>query len=224
MDINDSTLFSVVNIILVDIFLGGDNAVVIALACHRLPQKSRNKAILFGTFLAVLLRITLTAIMLSLLQIPYLLSIGGLFLVYIAYKLVSDKPEESQIKAGTTFIQAVRIIVFADLVMGLDNILGIAGAAKGNLFLVIFGLSISVPIIIWGSKLILVAMDHFPGLIYIGSAILAFTASNMIAEEPKFYTFFHGHPHYKSIITTTLIIGVIFIGLFRNHRKSTTAF
>jgi YjbE family integral membrane protein len=220
MDVHNSLLFSVINIILIDIILGGDNAVVIAMACRKLPSRSRNKAILMGTILAVLLRIVLTAIMLSLLQIPYLLFIGGCFLVLIAYKLIADKDDDPNIKAGTSFFSAVRTIVFADLVMGLDNILGIAGAANGNLLLVVLGLCVSVPIIIWGSKLILVAMDHVPGLIYLGSAVLAYTASGMIAGEPKFHVFFADHLQYKSIITALIIVGVLFGGWIKNHGES----
>lgn len=224
MELEDGLFFSVLNIILIDIILGGDNAVVIAMACRKLPAKSRNKAILMGTLLAVLLRILLTAIMLSLLQIPYLLFVGGGFLIFIAYKLIGDKNEDPNIKAGTSLFSAVKTIVFADLVMGLDNILGIAGAAKGNLLLVVLGLCVSVPIIIWGSKLILVAMDHVPGLIYLGSAVLAYTASGMITGEPKFHDFFLAHPAYKSMITTFLIVGVLLIGWLRNHGESSRVY
>jgi len=220
MEVHDGIFFSVLNIILIDIILGGDNAVVIAMACRRLPAKSRNKAIFTGTFLAVLLRIVLTAIMLSLLQIPYLLFIGGCFLVFIAFKLVADKHEDPNIKAGTSFFAAVRTIVFADLVMGLDNILGIAGAAKGNLLLVVLGLCVSVPIIIWGSKLILTAMDHVPGLIYLGAAVLAYTASGMITGEPRFNDYFSEHASLKTMVTTVMIIGVLFAGWIRNHSES----
>ncbi|MGV3488185.1 MAG: TerC family protein [Tuberibacillus sp.] len=220
MEVHDGLIFSVLNIILIDILLGGDNAVVIAMASRKLPPASRNKAIFTGTFLAVMLRVVLTAIMLSLLQIPYLLFIGGAFLVYIAFKLVVDKHEDPNIKAGTSFFSAVRTIVFADLVMGLDNILGIAGASKGNLALVVGGLCFSVPIIIWGSKLILTALDHLPGLIYLGGAVLAYTAAGMITGEPKFSDYFMAHPPFKTIVTSILIISVLFAGWMKNHGES----
>nr|WP_038112189.1 TerC family protein [Tuberibacillus calidus] len=220
MVINEEIILSVINIILIDLVLGGDNAVVIAMACRKLPQKSRNKAIITGTFLAVLVRLVLTAMVLSLLAIPYLLFVGGCFLVYIAFKLISDKHEDPNIKASTSFFTAVRTIVMADLVMGLDNILGIAGAAKGNLLLVVIGLSISVPIIVWGSKLILTAMDHIPGLIYLGSAVLAYTASGMITGEPSFHDFFAEHPSFKTMVTTLIMTGVLFLGWVFNHSES----
>ncbi|TCP29742.1 YjbE family integral membrane protein [Scopulibacillus darangshiensis] len=221
--LTDHLLISVLNIVLIDIILGGDNAVVIALACRRLPVRQRNKAILLGTGLAVILRIVLTAMMVSLLQVPYLLLIGGLMLIYIAFKLLINKEEDVNIKAGTSLLSAVRTIVFADLVMGLDNVLGIAGAAKGNILLVILGLSVSVPIIIWGSKIILNAMEHVPGLIYIGGAVLAYTASGMIMSEPKIHSFFLGHPEMKTTFTVIIIVGVLLSGLLINNIKSNNA-
>lgn len=217
---DQETLFAVLNIIFIDVILGGDNAVVIALACRNLPDHRRNKAIFLGTGLAVIMRILLTAIVLSLLQIPYLLMIGGLLLIFIAYKLIADKDEGVNIKSGQSLFSAIRTIVVADIVMGLDNILGIAGAAHGNLLLVVLGLCVSVPIIIWGSKLILTAMDHVPGLIYIGGAVLGYTASGMIMGEPMVRDIFSGQPHIKTILTAVIIIGILLIGWIRNQSSS----
>ncbi|HSU79002.1 MAG TPA: YjbE family putative metal transport protein, partial [Candidatus Angelobacter sp.] len=152
MSLSQDTFFAILNIVIIDIILGGDNAVVIALACRKLPENRRNKAIFLGTGLAVILRVCLTAVTVTLLKIPLLLLIGGLLLLFIAYKLIANQNEDMTIKAGNTLWSAIRTIVVADLVMGLDNILGIAGASNGRIELVILGLCISVPIIIWGSK------------------------------------------------------------------------
>lgn len=223
MEFNGELVLAVLNIILIDIVLGGDNAVVIALACRKLPEHRRNKAILLGTGLAVLLRFFLTAITLSLLQVPYLLLVGGLLLIIIAYNLLADQHEEPNISSGSTLLSAVKTIVFADLVMGLDNVLGIAGAAKGHLGLVMMGLFISVPIIIWGSKLILTAMEHIPALIYIGGAVLAYTATSMIIGEPKIHEWFVAHPSLKTTLYVTVIVGVLLAGWWKNHTNSQSA-
>jgi YjbE family integral membrane protein len=217
MPLTQDTLIAIINIVIIDIILGGDNAVVIALACRRLPEKRRNKAIILGTGLAVILRICLTAVTVTLLKIPFLLLIGGLLLLFIAYKLIANHNEDMTIKAGNTLWSAVRTIVVADLVMGLDNILGIAGASNGRIELVILGLCISVPIIIWGSKIILVAMDHIPGLIYIGGGVLAYTASKMILGEPIIEQWLEGHLTLKSIVTLSLILAVLVLGWFKNY-------
>jgi len=223
MSLSQDTFFAILNIVIIDIILGGDNAVVIALACRKLPENRRNKAIFLGTGLAVILRICLTAVTVTLLKIPLLLLIGGVLLLFIAYKLIANQNEDMTIKAGNTLWSAIRTIVVADLVMGLDNILGIAGASNGRIELVILGLCISVPIIIWGSKLILVAMDYIPGLIYIGGGVLAYTASKMIVGEPLIEQWLEEHLTLKPVITLSLIIGVLVLGWFKNfvgHRSS----
>ncbi len=170
-------LTSVLMIVGIDVVLGGDNAIVIALASRNLPESKRNKAILIGTLLAIVLRIVLTILAVYLLDIPFLQLIGGVLLTLIAVNLLTDNSNDlSSIQGKTTLFQAVRTIVFADLVMGFDNVIAIAGAAHGRFSLVIIGLLISIPIIIWGSKLILMLMERFPFLIYCGAAILAYTA------------------------------------------------
>ncbi|GGH84004.1 YjbE family integral membrane protein [Pullulanibacillus pueri] len=222
MEISLDTLIAIVNIIVIDIILGGDNAVVIALACRNLPERRRNKAIILGTGLAVILRILLTAIMLSLLQIPYLLFAGGIFLIYIAFKLIADKEDDINIKSGTTLFGAVRTIVIADLIMGLDNILGIAGASHGNLILVMIGLCVSVPIIIWGSKVILVAMDHLPALIYLGGGVLGYTAAEMIIHEPSIHDLLKPFPQAKAVLTVSIIIIILLLGWIKNNSIKST--
>jgi YjbE family integral membrane protein len=223
MSFTQDTFIAIINIVIIDIILGGDNAVVIALACRRLPENRRNKAIILGTGLAVILRIFLTVVTVTLLKIPFLLLIGGLLLLFIAYKLIANQDEDMTIKAGNTLWSAIRTIVVADLVMGLDNILGIAGASNGRIELVILGLCISVPIIIWGSKIILIAMDHIPGLIYIGGGVLAYTASKMIWGEPTVEQWLDGHLTLKSILTLSMILGVLILGWFKNYLGTRTS-
>lgn len=205
-------------IIGIDLVLGGDNAIVIALAARNLPESKRNKAIFLGTGLAIVTRVLLTVIALYLLTIPYLQLIGGFLLLIIAYKLLTDNDENaSNIKSGTTLLQAVRTIVLADIVMGFDNVLAIAGAADNNVLLVILGLLISIPIIIWGSKIILKLMDRFPILVYIGAGILAYTAGTMITHEKKLEPFFNTYGSLHLFIPALTIIFVIMLGLVSNR-------
>ncbi|MDM5187494.1 TerC family protein [Bacillus sp. DX4.1] len=211
-------LTSILMIIGIDVVLGGDNAIVIALASRNLPEHKRNKAIFIGTILAIVLRILLTILTVYLLDIPFLQLIGGIFLTLIAVNLLTDNSNDlSSIQAKTTLFQAIRTIVFADLVMGFDNVLAIAGAAHGNIILVIIGLLISIPIIIWGSKLILRFMERFPFLIYCGGAVLAYTAGTMITHEPRLTNFFNHNPTFTTSIPFLFIFTVLFIGYVVQH-------
>ncbi|MFT8870875.1 MAG: TerC family protein [Sporolactobacillus sp.] len=211
-----SPLLFIIKIIFIDIILGGDNAVVIALACRRLPERRRNEAIFLGTGIAVVVRIGLTAIVVSLLNIPFLMLIGGVFLIVIALRLIVNKEEKLHIQAGRSLFSAVRTIVMADAVMGLDNMLAIAGAARGHIGYIAVGLIFSVPIIVWGSKLILIAMEHFPLLIYLGGGVLLYTASEMILEEPKLALFYSDVPELVTLFPPVLILAVTLIGWFIN--------
>ena len=170
-------------IIAIDIVLGGDNALVIAMASRKLPTDQKKKAIFYGTALAILIRIIATVAAAMLLNIKFLFLIGGLILVWISYKLLAEENDSHEIKAGNNLTQAIKTIVLADVMMGLDNVLAIAGAAQGDMLIIIIGLLISVPIMIWGSHLILKAMERFPWIIYAGSAVLAWTAAKMITHE-----------------------------------------
>lgn len=213
-------LTSILMIVGIDVVLGGDNAIVIALASRNLPESKRNKAIFIGTSLAIVLRIFLTILAVYLLDIPFLQLIGGILLTLIAVNLLTDNSNDlSSIQAKTTLFQAVRTIVFADLVMGFDNVLAIAGAAHGNILLVIVGLFISIPIIIWGSKLILLLMERFPLLIYCGGAILAYTAGKMITHEARLATFFHQNPTFTAGIPFLFVLTVLAIGIIVQHVK-----
>lgn len=208
-------------IISIDIILGGDNAVVIALASRNLPPEQRNKAILFGTGLAIAARVLLTVVALYLLQIPFLQLIGGLLLFYIAFKLLTDTEETDHIKAGDSLAAAVKTIVFADIVMGFDNVLAIAGASHNNILLVIIGLLVSVPIIVWGSRIILHMMDKFPLLIYFGAGILAYTAAEMVKEDRYMMQYMEDFPYIHQWFAVIMVIIIITLGYWINKRKGT---
>ncbi len=178
-------------IIMIDILLGGDNAVVIALACRQLPPNLRIKGILWGTAGAIVLRVILIAFALTLLQIPYLKIVGAVLLFWIGVKLLApqDEDEHSNIQASDKLWAAVKTVIVADLVMSIDNVIAIAGAATGaggqhQLPLVIFGLVVSIPIIIWGSQLVLKLMDRFPLIIAVGGMLLGWIAGTMAHSDP----------------------------------------
>lgn len=175
---------AVLQIIAIDIVLGGDNAVVIALASRRLPQQQRRQAIFWGVFGAIALRVILIFFALQLLQIPYLKIVGGLLLFWIGLKLMAPQDEGGhEIDASTNLLGAIKTIIVADAVMSLDNVIAIAAAAKDSLGLVVFGLVVSVPIIVWGSKLVLMLMDRFPIVIVGGAALLGWIAGDMLVHD-----------------------------------------
>jgi YjbE family integral membrane protein len=178
-------------IIMIDILLGGDNAVVIALACRQLPANLRLKGILWGTAGAIVLRVILIAFALTLLQIPYLKLIGAALLLWIGVKLLAPQHEDehSSVQGSDRLWGAVKTVIIADLVMSIDNVIAIAGAATGaggqhQLPLVIFGLLVSIPIIVWGSQLVLSLMDRFPSIIVVGGMLLGWIAGTMAHSDP----------------------------------------
>lgn len=178
------TIWALLAIVLIDVVLGGENALVIAMAAKQLPEHLRKRAMLWGTFGAVAVRFACVAALTYLLMIPGLRLVGGLMLIYIAWKLTSTNEEHGNVKAATTFWGAMGTIVMADAVMGLDNALAIAGAAGGNWLLIIFGLLISVPIILYGSTLVGKIMDKYPDSIFVGAFVLYVVAIKMIVHEP----------------------------------------
>jgi len=182
-------LSALMAIVVIDIVLAGDNAIVIALAARQLPPRLQRRAIVWGALGAVGVRIVLTAAVVWLLKIPGLLAVGGALLVWIAWKLL--QPDESQPPGAdehapvvTGFWGAMRTVIVADALMGLDNVLAVAGAAHGNLLLVVLGLAISVPIVMWGSTLVLKVVERFPSVVYLGSGVLVWTAVTMMLNEP----------------------------------------
>ena len=177
-------------IIMIDVLLGGDNAVVIALACRQLPPQLRTKGILWGTAGAIVLRVILIAFALTLLQLPFLKLVGAALLLWIGVKLlVPDDDEHSSIQGSDKLWAAVKTVIVADLVMSVDNVIAIAGAATGagaqhQMPLVIFGLLVSIPIIVWGSQLVLKLMDRFPFIITAGGMLLGWIAGTMAHSDP----------------------------------------
>ncbi|MFC0557665.1 TerC family protein [Halalkalibacter alkalisediminis] len=208
-------LISLLTIIGIDIILGGDNAIVVALACRNLPKEIRNRAIILGIGLALVTRMSLTVVAVQLLEIPFLLAISGALLIYIAYSLLSDQADKRDIDGGTNLWSAIKAIIIADLVMGFDNVIAVAGAAHGDHLLVMIGLLVSVPIIIWGSKLILNVFDRFPIIVYLGAGILAYTASRMITHEEMLAPLFSQHPLFTLTFKIFIIAGVIIAGVIR---------
>lgn len=177
-------LSTFISIIIIDLVLAGDNAVVIALAAKKLPHAQRLKAIYIGTGGAILLRVMLTAVAVWLLTIPYLQAIGGLILIPVAYKLLKhDDSADANINSADNLLQAIKTIIIADAAMSFDNVLAVAGAAKGHFPLVVFGLLISIPIVVYCSRLISTLMDKYPVLIMLGTAILCWTAGGMIVHD-----------------------------------------
>jgi YjbE family integral membrane protein len=177
-------------IIMIDILLGGDNAVVIALACRNLPAKQRTQGIIYGTLGAIILRVILIAFALALLAIPYLKIVGALLLVWIGVKLMLPEGEDAhKISSSDKLWAAVKTVIVADLVMSVDNVLAIAGAAQGagqqhQLPLVIFGLLVSIPIIVFGSQIVLKLMERFPVIITLGATLLGWIAGQMAYTDP----------------------------------------
>lgn len=178
-------------IILIDLVLAGDNAIVIALAARKLPPNLQRKAILWGTVGAIGVRSLMTFAVVWLLQIPGLMLVGGLGLLWIAFNLInSDGDEEHDDVAAATFWGAMKTIVVADALMGIDNVLGVAGAASGSFELVALGLMISIPIVMFGSQLVLKLVARWPIIIPLGGAVLAFTSAQMVVNESLFKEFF----------------------------------
>lgn len=199
-------------VILIDLVLGGDNSIIIALAVRNLPPSKRKTAILWGTIGAVLIRVAATFLVVWLLEIPGLLMTGGLLLIWMAYKLLVDEKKEHQAIESTGSWGAIRTIIVADAAMGIDNMLAVAGAAHNHFIVVAFGLLISIPIVVLGSTIVIKLIDRFPIIIYLGAMVIAYTAGTMIVEEPILHSFFTGNPYLKWIVISVIVLGVIIIG------------
>lgn len=210
---------SFIVIVGIDLFLAGDNAIVIALAAGRLPHEQRKKAVLLGTIGAIAIRIICTVSVVYLLMVPGLHFAGGLALIWIAYKLlVPQAGGTKQIKAATGIWAAVRTIIVADALMSLDNMLAVAGAAKSDPFLVIFGLLVSVPLLMGGSAIIMKLIDRYQWLIYVGSGILAMTAGEMLFSEGFVHRLFEGTADWVEWPIVLVIIAVV-LGLGYMEKK-----
>lgn len=213
-------LTALLSIVVIDLVLAGDNAIVIALAARNLPSHLQKKAIVWGTIGAVVVRSAMTIGVVWLLKIPGLLLIGGLALVWIAYKLLADDGNGDEHGAGaTTLMGAMKTIIIADAVMGVDNVLAVAGAAHGSFLLVVLGLIISIPIVVWGSSLVLKLMARFPAIIYLGAGVLAFTAVKMIVSEPLVKAFFAENPVIYWGLYVVIIGGVLGAGYLTQKKN-----
>jgi YjbE family integral membrane protein len=201
-------LYDLLTIVLLDLVLAGDNAVVIALAARNLPSSLQKRAVFWGTFGAVALRIVLTLLVVYLLNLPGLMLAGGLLLIPIAWKLLAPAHGEQDIAPAGNFFVALRTIILADALMGLDNVLAIAGAAKGHMGLVVIGLLISVPLVVGGSTLILKLIERFPIIIYAGAAAIAWTAGRMISHEKLWLDWSTSHGWMKHALEIVLVIAV----------------
>ena len=213
-------------IILIDLVLAGDNAIVIALAARKLPPPLQKKAIWFGTVGAILVRSVLTVGVVWLLKIPGLMLVGGLGLLWIACKLILDTGEDKQHDIQvTTFWGAMKTIIVADALMGIDNVLGVAGAAQGSFDLVVLGLLISVPIVVFGSTLVLKMVERWPFIITVGAAVLAFTAAKMITDEALLDPIFDGTARIHEIARwATYLVAitlVLFVSKYAARKPST---
>jgi len=210
-------------IVVIDLVLAGDNAIVIALAARNLPKLHQRRAIVWGTVGAVVVRASLTVGVLWLLKVPGLMLAGGVLLLWIAYRLLAggDGGSEHEVAPASGFWGAMRTIVVADAVMGLDNVLAVAGAAHGAILLVVLGLVISIPIVVWGSTLILRWLERLPGLLYVGGAVLAWTSANMIAGEPFVHAWLAGHGRWADALYVLVIGGTLGLAWLRNRRALT---
>ncbi len=194
------SLWAIVAIILIDIVLAGDNAVVIGMAANRLPEHLRKQAILWGTAGAILVRVICVAFISYLLLVPGLRLVGGLALIWIAWRLVGASDEQKQITPANTLRQAIITIVIADAVMGFDNALAIAAAANNNMWYVLFGLLISIPIIVFGSTMVNRIIDRYPGSVYVGSFVLFVVSVQMLIKEPFLNFWFGTAPNWLLIL------------------------
>lgn len=207
------TIQAIIAIIIIDLVLSGDNAVIIGMAARQLSPENRRRAIIIGGAGAVGLRIIFTAMAALLLGVPLLQAGGGLLLLWIAYKLVTQKEHDEHVSEAGSLSQAIRTIILADVVMSLDNILAVGGAAHGNLWLLLFGLALSIPIILFGSGLVATALNRYPFLIYVGVIVLIHTAIGMVLEDDVVHDQFQLNVfvHYGLILA--LSVAMVTIGM-----------
>ena len=209
-----TTIWSCLQIILINVVLSGDNAVVIAMAARTLPKHQRNKAIAFGASLAIVIRVAVTVVVMALLRIPFLSALGGALVLWIAAKLLLEEKEvEGPAHQVKSFWHAMRIIVVADFVMSTDNMIAVAGAAGGSWRLILFGLALSMPIIMFCSGIIAALMDRYPILADIGAGILGWTGGDMIVNDGWIKPWLSGHvAWFRWVLPAVCTAGVIAIG------------
>ena len=226
MEFLQSTDFwiGLVKIIWINIILSGDNAVVIALAARTLPPHQQRNAVLFGSGAAVVLRILLTIVAVQLLAMPYLQIVGGVLLLWIGVQLLGDEDDgEGEAKEHGSLLAAVRTILIADLVMSLDNVIAVAAAAKGSFLLLILGLAISIPLVIFGSTLMIKLMERFPVIVVLGAALIGWVGGETIASDFIFkdYEAANGWVHYVAAAAgAALVIGLGKLIQARRHKPN----
>lgn len=205
---------NLIAIIIIDLVLAGDNAIVIALATKNLPKEIQMKAIIWGTMGAIVIRSLLTIVAVWLLTIPGLSAIGGIALLYIAYQLITDTDSgHGEQKEHTTFWAAMRTIIIADAVMGIDNVLAVAGASEGNMYLVVLGLLISIPIVVFGSRIVLALLNKYPWLTFVGGAVLVITGVKMVAHEKMLNPYFDAQINPYNEYAFMAVALVVILGL-----------
>lgn len=219
---------ALLTIVFIDLILAGDNAIVIGLAARKLPPHQQKQAVIWGTVGAVGIRVIATLLVVQLLAVPWLNLVGGLLLLWIAFKLLVQENEHDNIKAGNTLMQSIRTIIIADAAMGIDNVIAVAGAAKGahgdhEMILVVLGLIISVPIVVWGSTLFIKLINRFEWIVYLGSAVLAYTAAKMITHEKKFNGFLESNALIYWAFIIVLVVLTVAGGYFTNKRKQASS-
>jgi len=214
------TFLAALSIVVIDLTLSGDNAIVIGMAAHRLPPRQRRLAILFGAGGAIVLRVTFTSMAAVLLFVPMLRAIGGLILIWIALKLLRDESAEEggDYKSANSLLEAVRIIILADVVMSLDNILAVGGASHGSIPLLIFGLLLSMPIVMLGSSILAAMMSRLGWLVYVGACVLAWTSTEMILEDDVVGRYLP-QGELSVVVGTLLVLALLALLTLRERRR-----
>ncbi|TAN08750.1 MAG: TerC family protein [Rhodanobacteraceae bacterium] len=211
------------SIIVIDLVLAGDNAIVIALVARNLPRHHQFRAIFWGTAGAIVVRVAMTAGVIWLLKVPGLMLTGGVVLIPIALKLLRQDPSQQgprhPLRRANDFWSAIATIMAADALMGLDNVLGIAGASGGHLGLVVIGLAISVPLVVWSSTLLLKLIDRYPLIIYLGAAAIAWTAGRMLTGDDLVDPWFDAHAALRYLVDAVMIIGITGTGWWLRRRR-----
>ena len=202
-------------IVVIDLVLAGDNALVIGLAARNVPPAMQRRVILWGTVGAIAIRVLLTSVVVWLLKIPGFLVAGGLALAWIGYRLTRPAGNDHDVPAARSVFGAVQTIIVADAVMGVDNVLAVGGAAQGSLLLVIVGLTISIPIVVWGSTLVLKWVDRYPAIVWIGAGVLGWTAAKMIASEPLLAPWLDAHPAGRTALYLLIVGGLVALPVWR---------
>lgn len=223
MDIFSGELFArFLGVLVIDLILSGDNAVVIALAVRNLEGQTRRRAIFWGALAAVAMRLLFAAVVTYLLLIPFLQAVAALLLVWIAWRLLFQEDDHSNVKSGGDIWQSIRIIVVADVVMSLDNVVALVGVSGGNLWLLVFGLLLTIPLIVYGSQILSTLMDRMPWLVYLGSGILIFVAVELFLEDRIIHNFLDIGIGWVRIIAVILGLAFIAFGYYKVRQNRQT--